>query len=217
VALTITLANAIRTVLRKTGLGLYAPNAEITIPSTTTFTWASLFANINLSTHSFEGWLVWRPDSATAGGVDDVRYISSINWTTGVVTVDRAWTDATVGTEDIYILRPPLRPQSLIDAANFAAGKVYFENQEPLSIAVDASFQSSAETAWTEVNTNLTKVTTADSENVYPGMIARPRLSAVQRPRWRTGPHRRSLPCRCRDGLPRALRRDQCGSDWLLS
>jgi hypothetical protein len=111
VALTITLANAIRTVLRKTGLGLYAPNAEITIPSTTTFTWASLFANINLSTHSFEGWLVWRPDSATAGGVDDVRYISSINWTTGVVTVDRAWTDATVGTEDIYILRPPLRPQ----------------------------------------------------------------------------------------------------------
>lgn len=174
-ALTITLSQAIRAVIRKTGIGYYVQNADWSIGSSTTFVVTSRFANTNLGNNAYEGWIVWRPGAATSA--DYLRFVSSIDKTTGTATIDRAWVDTDKTSEDLYLLHPHVHPQQIIDAANFAASEIYFENQDPLSLLADPGFQSTLTTYWTESDadggpaTTFSKITTADSIDVYPGMI----------------------------------------------
>ena len=177
-----TAAALIQTAMGRVGrdaLGIYLANTTTltAIPSTTTFTAPQIFMNGMLSNNSFLGWAVWRPGAATAA--DYVRHITSIVPSTGVATVDVAWADSTIGTEDAYLLPPGIEPYMVINALQNALKKAYFWNQEPLSKKpagtgiADAGFQNTATSAFsTYGTTTFTKHTTANSENVFRGIAS---------------------------------------------
>lgn len=171
----VTAAATIQQMGSRSGKIYYIANSYITALTSTTFTAPFFFASVADSTNSFLGWGVWRPTATAAA--DYFRHISSVNVTTGVVTIDVAWaTDTTLGTEDIYLLAPGITPIHVINALNAALDKAHFINTEPLSskpagaVIADAGLQNSATSSYTTSNTTFTKVTTDNSENVYDGI-----------------------------------------------
>ena len=124
---------------------------------------------------------LWRPGNAT-GVADYVRTAGSLAPSTGVLDTDSNWSDTTLGTENIYLIYYGIHPQNIVNAMNRAARKNSFENEEPLSLAADAGFQSTATSSYAESDadggaaTTFTKITTADSFNVFPSFIGSGRV-----------------------------------------
>lgn len=178
-----TVATMLQQLLRKRGIGLFLANADIdsiAAGSITSVKWLRNARHGATNTVSNLNIVIWRPAAATAA--DYVRYASDLTASTGALTPDANWADTTLGTEDFYLLKYGIHPQWLIDAANLALGKNYFANLEPLSIKpsgtvlADAGFQSPATTSYVESDTEggpattFSKVTTANSENVFRGI-----------------------------------------------
>jgi hypothetical protein len=167
--------------IRKAGIGMVIPNADWTVAagSATSVKW---FRNGNWGTNHFrsKNALLWRPGAATAA--DYVRYASDLTASTGALAVDANWADTTQGTEDLIVLYHGIHPQYIIDASNLALAKAYFTNSESVSTKPngtglsDASFQKTATSHYTASSATLTKVATANSENVIPGSIGSGRV-----------------------------------------
>ena len=172
------------------GLGLFLANAQVTLAvgSITSVRYFRETAGaLNTNTYRTKGAVIWWPGNPT-GIADDVRYAADLAPSTGVLNIDTPWASATIGTSDLYLLNDRLHPQILIDTASLALRQLYFESLEPLStkpsaaVLTDAGFQKSAATSWVESDadggaaTGFTKVSTADSENVWSGMIRSGRI-----------------------------------------
>ena len=171
-------------VIRRGGIGQVLKVAQVGSITGTTLVSLYYYGNSSgtISTGTLRGLKagLWRPSNAT-GIADDWRPCGDVNGSTGAVTV-ATWADTTLGTEDFYQLNHGLHPQQVIDAMNRALRRCYFENMEPLStkpsgaVLADAGFQSTATTSYTESDvdsgpaTTFTKVTTANSENVFRGI-----------------------------------------------
>lgn len=168
-AVTITGLNIIARVIRNGGLGIYLPEADYSIGATS-ITSVKWFANEFYSTNEFRDRKsnLIRPGAASSPA-DLIRPMGDLVNTTGVVTV-RTMADTTKTGEDVFTLDYNIHPQFLLDALNRAMTRCYFSNLEPLSLAADAGFQSTSTTIWTASSTTFTKVTTADSFNVFTGI-----------------------------------------------
>ena len=169
--------------LQRSGIGEYIPNADVGSLAASALTSVKWFRNANHPTNHYrsKGAMIWRPGNAT-GVADDIRAAGDLTASTGVLAPDAAWSDTTLGTEDFYLLYHELRYSWIIDAMNLALRDVYFVNEEPLSLAADAGFQSTATSSYTEADadggpaTTFTKITTADSFNVFPSFVASGRI-----------------------------------------
>lgn len=159
-------------------VGQYIPNALIDELAAGYFVAPIFHRNNNWSVNHFhnQSSIIFRPGAASAA--DYVRYADDLTPSTGKLEVDTDWADVTLGSEDIYRFDGGVHPAWAVDAMNRAMSKCYFENSEPLSLAADAGFQSSATSSWVESDadggpaTTLTKVTTANSDNVFTGIGA---------------------------------------------
>ena len=120
---------------------------------------------------SSKGTTIWRPGNAT-GVADDYRDAGDLTVATGSLAPDANWADTTIGTEDIYFVFNYIHPLWIIDAFNLALRQIYFQNDDWLSMAADPGFQSSGTGSYTASSTTFTKITTADSFNVFPPFIA---------------------------------------------
>lgn len=166
----------------KGGLGIYMPNAEIDSIAAALLTSTLHLRNENWGAQQHESIssLLYRPGAASAA--DYVRYVSSSSTNAGAVVPDADWADVTLTSEDIAMLHGGIHPTWLLRAINRGMGGVYDENIEPLSakpsgaVLQDAGFQSSATTQYVESDTDggptmtFSKVTTANSENVFQGI-----------------------------------------------
>jgi hypothetical protein len=186
-AVTITGREILSQSIRKGLPGTVLLNAEITSLSTTVLTSVLHFRNGNYHTNTFrdkQAFFYWPANSAAVVG-DYVRSCGDLNASTGAITLDTALSAATLGSTDVYILDNGLHPSYFRDALNVAMRRTYFENMEPLSLAADAGFQSTATSSYTESDadagpaTTLTKVTTADSDNVFTGIASGRVLNAA--------------------------------------
>jgi hypothetical protein len=170
-ATTITGLAILKQAVRRGGLGLYLDNADIAVAAGT-LTSVKWFRNPYYSTNEFRdrNTLIYRPSNAT-GVADYVRGAGDLAASTGVLNIDANWADTTLGTEDVVLLDHNVHPQWVVDAMNRAMTKrCYFENLEPLSLAADSGFQSTSTGSYTASGTTFTKVTTADSFNIFTGI-----------------------------------------------
>lgn len=124
---------------------------------------------------------IWWPANTT-GLADDWRPIGDLQVSTGTITIPTR-TDTTKGSGDQFIIEFGLHPEWFIENANSALRDGYFQNEDWLSLASSAGFQSSALTTdWVESDadlgpaTTLSRITTADSFNVFPGFISSGRM-----------------------------------------
>jgi hypothetical protein len=158
--------------LQRRGCGLYIPNADIGSLAAGSVTSVKWFRNGNYGTNHWRsmGALLWRPGNAT-GVADDLRSAGDLTASSGALAVDANWADTTLGTEDLYVLFYANHYQYLIDAINAALRDVYFQNEDPLSLAADAGFQGSDTSDWTASTTTFTKISTAGSYNALPAFI----------------------------------------------
>ncbi len=168
-ASTITGLQIAEAVVRRGGLGIYMPAADWAVAATT-ITSLKWLANGFHSTNEYRDreTVVYRPGS-TSPPADTIRWAGDLAPTTGVITV-ATMADTTLGTEPCILLDHNLHPQWLVDAINRAMTRAYFDNLEPLSLAADAGFQATGTTAYTASGTTFTKVTTADSFDVFTGI-----------------------------------------------
>ena len=179
----VTAATMIQQLLRKRGLGLYLPNADvdsIAAGALVSVKWLRNARHGATNTVSNTNIVIWRPQAATAA--DYIRYAGDLTASTGSLAPDANWADTDKSNEDFYLLKHGIHPQWIIDAAQLALGKNYFPNLEPLSIkpvgttVADSGFQSTALTSYVESDadggaaTTFSKVTTANSENVFRGI-----------------------------------------------
>jgi hypothetical protein len=167
-AVTITGLDILTHLLLRRGIGQKIANAQIGSIAATSLTSVFYFRNTNWGENELInlGAGFWRPGNAT-GIADDWRPAGVLTPSTGAVTVD-TWADTTLGTEDIYQLNYRCHPQYIIEAMNAALRDVYFQNEDPISLAQDAGFQDTAVSgAWTQSNATLTKQTT----QVFPTFI----------------------------------------------
>jgi hypothetical protein len=124
-----------------------------------------------------------RPGNAT-GVADYVRSVANLTASSGLLANDANWADTTIGSENVYIL-DGIHPVWFVEDLNIALRQEYFANSEPHSLAADAGFQSSVTSSWVESDadggpaTTLTKVTTADSDNVFTGIASGRVLNAA--------------------------------------
>lgn len=181
-------ATLIQRVLRASGLGLYLPNADVGAVAASALTCVKFFRRGSYGDGEFRDkrTMIWRPGAATAA--DYYRSAALLTPSTGVLAPDAAWADITLGTEDFYLVYYDVHPQLLVDAANRMLRNLYFPNAEPLSAKPsgttvgDSGFQSTVTTAYTESDadagpaTTFSKITTADSDNVWGGSIASGRI-----------------------------------------
>lgn len=178
-AFTITGSQIVREVVRRGGLGLYIENAEASVAAGA-LTSVLHFRN---GQHSPNHWRslnagIWRPSNAT-GIADQWRVVGDLTPSTGALAVDAVWADTTGTGEDYILLKHGITPMELVQAMNTATAKVYFTNSEPLSTKpvgttiADAGFQSNLTTAYALGSSgSFSKVSTANSEFVFPGYIA---------------------------------------------
>lgn len=114
-----------------------------------------------------------------SGLADYDRLAGLLTLSTGSLAPDTNWSNGTLGSSNMYLLYDDLKPVDVVDALNDAMRTCYFPCEEPLSTkpigtgVADAGFQSSATTNYTLVGSGtFTKASTANSENIYPGMIS---------------------------------------------
>jgi hypothetical protein len=183
-AVTITGETILAQVIRKGGLGMVLPNADIGAIAAGTLTSVLHLRSGHYDTNTFrnKGTLIYRPGNAT-GVADYVRSAGDLVASTGVLSNDANWADTTLGSENVYLL-DGIHPTWFVECLNIAMRRVYFENMEPLStkpagaLVADAGFQSTATTNYTESDadsgpaTTHTRVSTANSENVFTGIGA---------------------------------------------
>ena len=168
--------------LQRRGVGLYLANSQIGSISATSVVSVFHYRNLNWGTNQLRsiGAAFSRPSNAT-GIADDYRPCGDLTSSTGSVAVDTQ-ADTTLGTEDYYQLNHGIHPQVILDAMNLALRQLYLQNEDWLSLAADPGFQSTGTTSYVESDadggpaTTFSKITTADSFNVYPGFIASGRI-----------------------------------------
>ena len=165
-ATTVTGITLLQRVFIRGGLGIHLVPADYAIAAGT-LTSTLWFANSNQGPNAYLNRIIYRPENAT--GVDDyVRHGTTVT-DAGVLSIDRNWADTTETDEDIFVFEKGIHPSYVVDAMNTALRDLYFSSREPLSLAADAGFQSSATSSYTVGATGtFSKVTTA--ANVYPGM-----------------------------------------------
>src|SRR3990167_4662443 len=169
--------------LQRAGIGQYIPNAEIGAIAAGTITSVAHFRRGRFGVDDYRNTqtTLWRPGNAT-GIADDYRDAGSLAPSTGILNNDANWADTTLGTEDFYLVRDGIHPLWIIDAMNLALRQVYFQNEDWLSLAADPGFQSTATSSYVESDadggaaTTFSKISTADSFNVYPSFIASGRI-----------------------------------------
>ncbi len=168
--------------VEKGGLGIWMPNAEIDSLAAALLTSVLHLRNENWGSqqHESQSNLIFRPSAATVA--DYVRYVKSSSTNAGAVVPDADYSDVTLGSEDIALLKGGLHPSWLLQALNRGMGKVYTENTEPLSakpagaVLADAGHQSSSASNYVESDADggpaitITPTATANSENVYQGV-----------------------------------------------
>ena len=177
-AVTISGETILQNVIRKGGIGTVLPNADIGAIAATTTTSVLHLRSAHYDTNTFRNKTAYRFRPGNATGVADyVRAVTTLVNSTGVLTHDATDSDTTLGAENIYMLYG-VHPTWFVEDLNLALRRTYFENMEPLSLAADAGFQSSATSSYTESDadagpaTTFTKVTTADSDNVFTGIAS---------------------------------------------
>jgi len=183
VSTTISGETILQNVIRKGGIGTVLPNADIGAIAATTTTSVLHLRSAHYDTNTFRNKTAYRFRPGNATGIADyVRAVTTLVNSTGVLTHDATDSDTTLGAENIYMLYG-VHPTWFVEDLNLALRRNYFANSDLLSLAADASFQSSATSSYTESDadagpaTTFTKVTTADSENVFPGRIASGRVA----------------------------------------
>ena len=154
------------------GLGLYIKNADIGSIAAGSLVSVKYLRDGNYANNTFRssGTHIWRPSNAT-GVADDWRSAGDLTASTGSLAIDANWADTTLGTEDIILLAHHNHYDWLIAAMNRALRRAYFQSEEPFSWAVDAGFQSSATSDWTASSSTFTKISTANSLNVFAPYI----------------------------------------------
>ena len=154
--------------IERGGLGLHIPTGDFTLTSTvlTSLPW---FRREEYANTTFRnGTTIWWPANPT-GRADDVRSAGDLDRTTGALTIgSAAYASGTAGSTDMYLLFHSNHPSWLIAAMNRALRRTYFQSEEPFSWALDAGFQSSATSDWTASLSTFTKISTANSLNVFP-------------------------------------------------
>lgn len=176
-------ADIFKQVIVRGGLGYHLSAADVDDLTSTTITSGLWFRNTNWGTNHLMNLevIIFRPDASSS--VEYIRYAGELTPSTGAITLDTPYaTDTTKTSETFYVLFNGVHPQWIVDAMNRALDKTYFENSEPLSAKpsgttqADAGFQSTATSSYTESDadggaaTTFTKITTANSENVYTGI-----------------------------------------------
>ena len=182
-ATTVTGLQILQTLLARGGIGQYIANGEITSLAAGSLTSVAHFRRGRFGADEFRNaqTTLWRPSNAT-GIADDYRDAGTLTTSTGALAVDANWADSTVGTEDVYLVKHGIHPLWIIEAMNLALREAYFQNEDWLSLALDPGFQSTATSSYTESDadggaaTTFSKITTADSFNVYPPFIASGRI-----------------------------------------
>ena len=117
-------------VIRRSGVGKVILNAELDAIAAGTIT-SVLHLAANKGTDEFYNWEAYRPGNAT-GMADYVRKVTTVT-SAGVASIDRNVADTTKGTENLYLLKPPLTARGFLDAFLRALRLTYFDNIEPLS------------------------------------------------------------------------------------
>lgn len=151
------------------GLGDYMPAAQVDSRTSLALISNLWLGNGNWGNNQKSDQLIFIPGVATQA--DQVRYVKEGDHALSTLVPDRAWSD--VADLDVYLLKDGLHPQWLVDAINDALLKNYTENTEPLSakpagtVLADAGYQSNSTAQYTLSQTALTKITTANSENVF--------------------------------------------------
>lgn len=177
-------------VLIRGGLGHYIAAADLTLAAGS-ITAPVFFANGDWGAGQFsnKSWIVYRPGAASSA--DYVRYLSTLTPSTGLVAVDHNYSDTTATNETFYFLENGVHPSWVVDALNRGLDKHYVENIEPLStkpagsVLADAGHQSTATTQYTESDADagpamtISRVSTANSENVFQGIGAMRALNAA--------------------------------------
>lgn len=163
--------------IERYGLGIVLASGEYTA---TTSTLVSLkhFLFPNAGNHYFtkKRSLIHHPLAGTALEADHFRAAGSFAPSTSTITISPAWTDAPTGADYLRIFDHGIHPQHAIDAVNDALGSLYFENQEPLSIAPDAGLQgATVNAAWVESDADAGPATTfskpsATTANTFSGL-----------------------------------------------
>ncbi|HWO72746.1 MAG TPA: hypothetical protein VNN21_04240, partial [Dehalococcoidia bacterium] len=180
-AVTVTGLQIAQLLVERRGLGLYIASNQSTIAAGSV-TSAYYFANSNWGGNELlsRNAGFWGPENTT-GLADDWRPAGTLTASNGAVAISPNFTDTTA--RNLYCLYHGIHPQFIIDACNQALRDVYTPALEPLcikpasTVTLDAGFQNSATTSWTESDadggpaTTFSKVSTADSDVVYPGMI----------------------------------------------
>lgn len=164
-------------VITKGGLGIYIPDTDIDDLSANLLTSTLWLRNSSWGSnqHQSQTQIIYRPVAAAA--TDRIRYIANSSTDIGAVVPDSAWGDVAKTDEAFFILDNGVHPMFVIDAMNRAMGRCYTENSDPLSILLDAGFQSPITSYWTESDadggaaTTFSKVSTIGSVNVYPGFL----------------------------------------------
>lgn len=191
-AQTITGEQILAAVIQRSRIGQVIPSAQIGSLAAGSVTSVLRLRNglDGPNTYRDLGGGIYRPGNAT-GAADYFRACGTLTPSTGVLAVDANWADTTLGSETLYLLYYRVHPQDLLDALEAALRETYFENMEPLSMkpsgttAIDSGFQSTATTAYVESDadggaaTTFSKVTTANSENVFYGIGAGRVLNAA--------------------------------------
>lgn len=154
------------------GLGLFIKNADIGSIAAGNVVSVKYLRDGNYANNTFRssGVHLWRPSNAT-GVADDWRSAGDLTFSTGTLANDANWADTTLGTEDIILLFHHNHYDWLIAAMNRALRRAYFQSEEPFSWALDAGFQGSGTSDWTASSSTLTKISTANSLNVFAPYI----------------------------------------------
>lgn len=155
------------------GAGDYLANAQIGALAAGSVTSVFKFRGTSiLGTDHYrnKGAMPWRPENAT-GIADDVRYAGDLTASSGALAVDTNWADTTLGSESLWLPFGRTHPQCLIDAFNMALRDIYFENEDALSYAADAGFQSTATSDWGTSNATIIKKSTDGSQDIFPTYI----------------------------------------------
>lgn len=131
------IASVFNRIILKYNLGLLLENGDIDALAAGTITSAKWLANSNWGSGHFQGLetIVHRPGSATAA--DNIRYATSVT-SAGVLSVDRNYSDTTLGSEYARLLFHGLHAQWVYDAINRGLRRAHFQNQIYVSLAADA-------------------------------------------------------------------------------
>lgn len=157
------------------GLGIVIADGEYTgAAGSLTSTYWFIAPNGGNNHYTKDKAMISRPLAATAA--DTVRAAGTFTPSSSQIAISPVWSDTTFTSEYMRLLKHGLHPQLILDSQNDALGSLYFENQEPLSIAPDAGLQGATVNAsWVESDADAGPATTfskpsATTANTFSGL-----------------------------------------------